>query len=66
MDTIFGYVFYVLFDVIFFRIGKWVIQVMTFQRIKVTMNGTSQPLISLLGLITVIGVVLTTLAMVRN
>jgi hypothetical protein len=58
MNEILGFIFYVIFDVIFFRIGKFVITLTTFGRINVTLNGALQPLTSLVGLLVVIGIVI--------
>ena len=62
MDVIFNFIF----EVVFFRIGRWIIKVLTFNRVEITLNGKLQPLASLVGFLGVMGVTLTAVFFVRN
>lgn len=66
MDELFGLIFYAIFDVILFRVGKFVIKIVTFGHINPTLEGKSQPLTSLIGFLSVAVVIIVIIYFVRN
>lgn len=66
MDELFGLIFYAIFDVILFHIGRSVIKIVTFGHVNPTLNGKSQLLTSLIGLLSVAIAAIAIIYFVRN
>ncbi len=66
MEEIFGLILYSLFDVIFFGIGKFIIKTVTFGHTNISLDGKTQPLASLIGLLSFVIMLMVIIYFVRN